>query len=681
MSETYIYNHPCSLQELKWEQENDLEIGLAYINAILKVFAHLSNTSITAPNYIFRGLTQRYFTSSNIIKEDIQNNILSNSNTEFDSIRQKKECPQSADSSTRSKWWYNKINQYVIKKIADDSIHRHGDSQLYAKYILSLINDKTYYFKYVKPLYIRSAAAVRLNGQMTSHRHADYLWYIQGLINEAKRLYPNQTLKDDLDILADLQHNGASTCLVDFSRNILTSLWFATSDFNQSSEKSNHEEENFNNDCGETGYLLCYDINSDSILKDSLELLDKHGNTSKSIATFLRDTKRSVKYSGDSSYKFYLWTPNNINSRIIRQDSVFLFGIEPFDMEKHGVIAIPIPFCWKKYIQMTLKSLFGISSESLYADPSGYANSNGKFTSLSIGTPYFNDKFFMAGESHECNIESFDLFQKGTGCLMNGDYQHALDYFYAFESVNKTWIIDVSEANNTDLENTIASINLHKAILFLELIYSKAICYKHIDSSGNENVIFYQKALDLSIILKRLYKDNVASFEQNIHDNLNGKFNHATFIDYISQKLLKITDNYIGSLINLQYFIKAYDTIKQLQGIIASNDNWANELLGTAMNELIALSCLYNNSDASNHCNFIPTHRINIDEIDVDSCHSIFCLLLNSLFEQIKALCEDDKHENYSQYISRLHQDYITCCDALSNELVSDVFGNKLFTA
>lgn len=37
---------------------------------------------------------------------------------------------------------------------------------------------------------------------------------------EQKQLY-------DLELLADLQHHGAATCLIDFTRNTLVALWFA----------------------------------------------------------------------------------------------------------------------------------------------------------------------------------------------------------------------------------------------------------------------------------------------------------------------------------------------------------------------------------------------------------------------------------------------------------------------
>ncbi len=226
--------------------------------------------------------------------------------------------------------------------INTDIIHTNGDSDLYAKYIISLRDDNRYLFDILSPQYLRSGAGVRLNNHYSTHRQQDYLWYVRNLITEARRLYPKEIKDKELDILADLQHMGAATCLLDFSRNFLTSLWFATQDFDKEDKK-------------ETGYLFCYDIIRDSILKDSIEITNKNSYFLEHIECALNLTKKSVKYNGDGTYKFLVWTPDNINNRIIRQDSVFLFGIEPFKLSEHNVLVIPIPFVWKNISKSHLK--------------------------------------------------------------------------------------------------------------------------------------------------------------------------------------------------------------------------------------------------------------------------------------------------------------------------------------
>lgn len=58
--------------------------GLEYICALLKKLYfetnHPHRGRIVAPQYIFRGITQRHFTSSELIKEFLEN---SNNNEEF----------------------------------------------------------------------------------------------------------------------------------------------------------------------------------------------------------------------------------------------------------------------------------------------------------------------------------------------------------------------------------------------------------------------------------------------------------------------------------------------------------------------------------------------------------------------------------------------------------------------
>lgn len=60
-------------------------------------------------------------------------------------------------------------------------------------------------------------------------------------------------------------------------------------------------------------------------------------------------------YLDENRHKFWLWKPDNINGRIARQDSVFVFGLEKFYIEEHKVTVIPIPPQWKRPILNFLK--------------------------------------------------------------------------------------------------------------------------------------------------------------------------------------------------------------------------------------------------------------------------------------------------------------------------------------
>ena len=55
--------------------------------------------------------------------------------------------------------------------------------------------------------------------------------YIERLLRDAKtRRFQGQEGLTNLQLLAELQHHGAATCLIDFTSNALIALWFACRD-------------------------------------------------------------------------------------------------------------------------------------------------------------------------------------------------------------------------------------------------------------------------------------------------------------------------------------------------------------------------------------------------------------------------------------------------------------------
>ena len=109
-------------------------------------------------------------------------------------------------------------------------------------------------YKYTVPEYIKSGAAIRMQN-LKNRSHIDYINYIKNLIDDAKYRFSEYAAENysDIEILADIQHKGGASCLVDFSNNFLISLWFAT--------QTNKDDKDF-------GYLFCYDINVEMIEKD-----------------------------------------------------------------------------------------------------------------------------------------------------------------------------------------------------------------------------------------------------------------------------------------------------------------------------------------------------------------------------------------------------------------------------
>jgi len=634
----------------------ELEKGLDYIFTILRYIQDKSKIlPFSAPKLIYRGITQRVFTSSPALSDAVTNKKLAKQilidlgyESEDDNrpIRPLNEKPDNLKS------WYKLISDSVRTRI-NSNVGNYVSLRDNYKFLKSLVEDSKYYFSYLSPSYLRSGAAVRLNDQMTSHRHVDYLWYLRNLISEVKRLYPDyDKTTNDLDVLAEIQHMGGATCLVDFSRNVLVSLWFATQDYNVTDTEKQ-----------ETGYLLCYDVNYDSIIKDNLKIINNVEKEQQSIENILLSTRKSIKYNGDDSYKFVLWTPSNINNRIIRQDSIFLFGIEPFRLKDHNVVVIPIPFAWKKSIQMTLKTYFGISSISLYGDKSGYATSNNKFTSLSINSSYFCEDGNWPVGIGPSNVKNYELFQIGTGCLIRGEYEHALDYMHSFIACNSKIF-----ANNSDIKLFNSSYGIAQSILYIESVYSKALCFRHLDKKEFA-VACYKDALQRCTDLYNWTKKNSVRTDSEGCGN-----SYSDITTYLDDKRYKILDSYIGLLLDLNYHKVAYEVVEDLISEQKENAESTTKIfLYTVQNEIIALAKLWKNNDVCNTYNIRGTNNVGANNAIP------YCTLLNKLFSCIIGLCDETEESKYYDYAGELRK----CAENIKahpTTIVSDDLDNISFT-
>ena len=79
---------------------------------------------------------------------------------------------------------------------------------------------------------LESSAERRLKASLPSQEGITepFLEYHENLLKKCRlKNYDRREQKQlyDLELLADLQHHGAATCLIDFTRNALVALWFA----------------------------------------------------------------------------------------------------------------------------------------------------------------------------------------------------------------------------------------------------------------------------------------------------------------------------------------------------------------------------------------------------------------------------------------------------------------------
>ena len=165
-------------------------------------------------------------------------------------------------------------------------------------------------------------------------------------ITDRARLYGfippgfNET-PDGLELLAQLQHQGAATGLIDFTRQPLVALWFACNEA---------DEENG------AVYILPRAATEEIRKREDFE--------GRKIRSF---------YEGD---KLWSWEPPVRGNRIVAQSSVFIFGVADISYSKIELTKLTILSESKSDILKQLESIYGVNEEILFSDFSGYAVAN-----------------------------------------------------------------------------------------------------------------------------------------------------------------------------------------------------------------------------------------------------------------------------------------------------------------
>ncbi len=192
-------------------------------------------------------------------------------------------------------------------------------------------------------------------------------WEERLLIKAKKNLYnyDNHGRKlGDIELLAKLQHCGAATRLLDFTKNVLVALWFCASD----DKKKN-----------DVGLLIGIDT-------DAIAGMEDEFNFEKNHAEFFAEVCQS-------NNAWMVDSPANI-SRISAQNSVFLCSKSA--IEKYGTLLLPKSKLYTKTIAISpelkkeslliLSECFNITYLTMFPDFEGFAEAhsskweNSKFT-------------------------------------------------------------------------------------------------------------------------------------------------------------------------------------------------------------------------------------------------------------------------------------------------------------
>ena len=193
---------------------------------------------------------------------------------------------------------------------------------------------------------VESSASRRIRGSQKMPPPTPVLHnYLKQLLDNARlRGFQERQGKSDtdLELLADLQHQGAATCLIDFTTNALIALWFACE------ERSDQPEP-----AGKVVALATAAPDRFSIVTSQ--------DLKQPIDTFLNQ-------------RTWKWDPSHLSTRIVAQQSVFVFGTGTIDKTHYE--SIEIDGGSKGTIRGELQERFGIMEQYLFSDFPGFALSH-----------------------------------------------------------------------------------------------------------------------------------------------------------------------------------------------------------------------------------------------------------------------------------------------------------------
>ena len=256
---------------------------------------------------------------------------------------------------------------------------------------------------------LESSAERRLKASLPSQEEITepFLEYNENLLKKCRlKNYDKREQKqlDDLELLADLQHHGAATCLIDFTRNALVALWFAC----QKSDDADGKVFVVNIADQRTFWEITHKDIEDNSISDILQF--KTRNTDQDPSAGRPTPEISV-----ASPNFWYWTPAHLNERIPAQHSLFLFGLPSSEKLISEEIIIESASKGKEQIRKELEELHDICEESLFPDFVGFS-------------------YIQRADAPYLTLGAEEYFRSGIKAGQRGQYPEAIeDYTKAIE--------------------------------------------------------------------------------------------------------------------------------------------------------------------------------------------------------------------------------------------------------
>ena len=269
---------------------------------------------------------------------------------------------------------------------------------------------------------IEASAWRRLPAKYNRNSFEEFLEINRVLIKEAR--LQGLDHKDgrelmDLEILAELQHFQAATCLIDFTYSAQVALWFACQpDF----KKTAKYEEPSN---GKVGAVLNDPSGIEEITPKMLPERD--------LDSFFNVPSRKMW-----RYQLYRWQPRQLSKRIIQQHSVFLLGGGPVIYPDEECI---IEANCKEEILKSLENSSHITGRWLFPDLEGFASQHAhdnpyllpdymKLGNLAYQRSEYEEAILNYNKAIRYNSKDANAYY-GRGCAKVGiwKYDEAIDDF------------------------------------------------------------------------------------------------------------------------------------------------------------------------------------------------------------------------------------------------------------